>query len=262
MTIAIVLVTHESAAVIGSCLAALAGIGNLEVQLVDNASTDATVAIARRWGPRVTVLDRNRGFAAAANTGARLAGADHLCFLNPDCVLTIEAVSAARTAWRARPDAVLVPDFRQCGTLVAGRQPGYSRAKLLADLLEMRAALPRVRARLLRRPAYHDHRWHWPLGACVFVPRPVFDAIGGFDERYFLYMEDCALGAAIHAAGGEVVSLPVVLEHIGNGSSAISAERRLMLLESARLQWAAVHYGRPTAWAFGALLGALACARR
>jgi GT2 family glycosyltransferase len=254
--IAVVLVTHESAAVIGRCLAALADIPALEVVVVDNASTDATASLVRAARRELVVLERNRGFAAAANIGARHARAARLCFLNPDCLLTASAVALARAAWAENPDAVLVPDFRQGDMRVPGRQPGYSRAKLLTDLLEGRAVLPRVRARLMRRATYHDRRWWWPLGTCLFIPREVFAGVGGFDERYFLYMEDCELGAALHASGVAIESLPVALDHVGCGSSAISDGRRLALLETARLRFAAAHYGRPTAWAFQAVLHA------
>ena len=254
--IAVVLVTHESAAVLGGCLAALADIPALEVVVVDNASTDATADLVRAAGLEVIVLERNLGFAAAANVGARQARAPRLCFLNPDCALTAAAVAAARAAWNDDPTAVLVPDFRQGGTRVEGRQPGYSRVKLLTDLLEGRAALPRLRSRLMRRASYHDRRWWWPLGTCLFLPRAVFERVGTFDERYFLYMEDCELGAALHRAGIAIRSLPVALDHVGCGSSAISAAHRLALLEAARLRYAALHYGRPTAWAFQVVLHA------
>jgi N-acetylglucosaminyl-diphospho-decaprenol L-rhamnosyltransferase len=260
-TLAVVVVTYESAAVIASCLAALAPIAGLEVVIVDNASTDATVALARAAGHPVVVLDRNRGFAAAANVGAVAARAERLCFLNPDCVLTAEAVAAARTAWATAPDAVLVPDFWQQGARVAGRQPGYSPRKILADLLETRRAWPRLRARLQRHPRYHDRGWSWPLGTCLFATRSVFARAGGFDERYFLYMEDCELGATLSTLGVAIVALPVTVAHAGCGGSAVSAERRTALLDAARLGFAARHYGRPTAWALravarGAALGA------
>lgn len=254
--LAVVIVTHESAAVLPDCLAAVRASGDLETVVVDNASTDGSAALAAAAGGDVVRLDRNRGFAVAANAGARRARAARLCFLNPDCVLTAEAVAAAAAAWEAHPDAVLVPDFWQQGRRVVGRQPGYSRAKLLVDLLETRRVLPRLCARLARRPRYHDRRWAWPLGTCLFTPRRVFERAGGFDERYFLYMEDCELGAALRTLGIAIRSLPVTLAHAGCGGSAIGWDRRAALLEAARLRFAAVHYGWPTAWAFRAVLGA------
>lgn len=262
--IAVIVVTHESAAVIDACLAALAPIAGIEVVVVDNGSTDGTVERVRAAGHPVVALERNRGFAAGANAGAAHARAERLCFLNPDCVLTPEAVAAARAAWTSAPDAVLVPDFRQQGSRVAGRQPGYSRRKILADLLETRRAWPRMRARLQRHPRYHDERWAWPLGTCLFTPRATFTRAGGFDEGYFLYMEDCELGLALHDIGAPILGLPVTVDHAGCGGSAVATERRLALLDAARLRFAAIHYGRPTAWAmrlvaataaFGTMLG-------
>lgn len=247
--IAVIVVTHESAAVIDTCLAALTPIAGLDVLVVDNASTDDTAARVRAAGHTVVALERNVGFAAAANVGAARARAERLCFLNPDCVLTADAVASARAAWAADTAAVLVPDFWQQGARVVGRQPGYSPRKILADLLETRRAWPRVRARLQRHPRYHDTRWAWPLGTCLFVPRATFARAGGFDESYFLYMEDCELGLTLHDLGAPIVALPVTVAHAGCGGSAVASDRRLALLDAARIRFAARHYGRPAAWA-------------
>lgn len=243
MHITVIIVTHQSAATLGTCLRPLSGMPDVAVQVVDNASTDATREIAVRHGVRLLPLDTNRGFAAAANVGAAGVDAGLLCFLNPDCLLSDEAVAAAR---RALPEGFAgcgVPAFDQRGTVVAGRQPGYTWRKVLADVMEDNRRFPGVGRRMRGHPRHHDHRWHWPLGACVFVPAAFFALMGGFDERYFLYMEDVEFGLKVHRHGGSVVGLPVTLRHGGMEGSDISSDRRRRLLNGARIQFARRHYG-------------------
>lgn len=243
MRVTVIIVTYQSAAVLGPCLESLAGLEDVVVRVVDNASTDASRGIAMAAGADVVTLDRNIGFAAAANRGAAGESEGVLCFLNPDCQLTAEAVRAAREALRDRVACCAVPEFEQWGTVVPGRQPGYTWRKVLADLMEGRRRFRAVSRWLRRHPRHHDSRWHWPLGTCLFVPAAYFHAVGRFDERYFLYMEDVEFGLAVHRAGGEIVALPVRLRHTGMEGSTIASAARQRMLDDARIQFARRHYG-------------------
>jgi N-acetylglucosaminyl-diphospho-decaprenol L-rhamnosyltransferase len=243
MHLTVVIVTHQSAAVLGACLEALRGLDDLKVRVIDNASTDASRDIAGRFGAEVVALDRNIGFAAAANRGAEGVPAGLLCFLNPDCCLTAEAVQLARAALVDGRDACGVPAFDQWGEIVPGRQPGYTWRKVLADVLESRSGLRFVSRWLRRHPRHHDRDWHWPLGTCLFVPVHYFTSVGRFDERYFLYMEDVEFGLQVRRSGGEVIALPVTLRHVGMQGSTIPSDRRQRLLDHARIQFARRHYG-------------------
>src|SRR5271165_2351861 len=84
--IGIVIVTYNSASVIGACLdAALPTAAALVV--VDNASSDATVPEAARRGVRLIANSTNRGFAAAVNQGIAVLDSPYILLLNPDAVL-------------------------------------------------------------------------------------------------------------------------------------------------------------------------------
>src|SRR5947209_2053429 len=84
--IGIIIVTYNSASQIGACLdAALSS--SAEIVVIDNASSDNTVAEVRRRGVRLIANSANRGFAAAVNQGVRALDCPYLVLLNPDAVL-------------------------------------------------------------------------------------------------------------------------------------------------------------------------------
>jgi N-acetylglucosaminyl-diphospho-decaprenol L-rhamnosyltransferase len=244
-----VIVTHNSAAVLPDCLDSLKRSSSGSVIVVDNASTDRSVAIARAAGAEVHELDRNTGFAKAANQGARAARSSFLCFLNPDCRVDDPLLEAAANVLRQRGRCIALPRFlHDDGSVVPGCQPGYTRKKLLADVIENNFGWPRVIRLLKRMPGYDARGWQWPLCACAFIQKELFLEVGGFDERYFLYMEDVELGSSICQAGGVITGLDATVHHHAQTGSAVSLEHRVKLLNTARLQYARRHYGAGFEW--------------
>lgn len=238
-----IVVTHQSESALPACLDALDPLPDRDILVVDNASTDRTRALAAARNIRVIACAENTGFAAAANRGAREAAGPVLCFLNPDCVLTAEALAEARTALSAAPRNAAVPVFRQGGGELPGRQPGYTWRKVLADQLETNRRFPGWMRRLRAHPRHHDPAWHWPLGTVLFVGRELFHEAGGFDERYFLYMEDVAFGLALRRIGAGVLALEARVDHRGMEGSAVDPERRRDLLNRARAAYARREHG-------------------
>ncbi|MEO5757329.1 MAG: glycosyltransferase [Mesorhizobium sp.] len=240
--LAFIIITYNSSRVIGYCLDALPD--QHEIIVIDNASSDDTLDHVTREGVTIIRNSSNEGFAAAANRGAAAATAPYLCFLNPDCLVTSAAVEAALSMLCEKPDAMIVPKYVDWhGVVVAGRQPGYSRLKLTADLLDNNGMAKWAR-RLRDLPGHHNQNWSWPLAAALFVRRETFRAIGGFDERYFCYMEDVAVGFEMARRGLEIVELDHVLPHLGQHGADIPTSTRTSLIDNARLQFARLHYGR------------------
>jgi N-acetylglucosaminyl-diphospho-decaprenol L-rhamnosyltransferase len=239
-----IIVTHNAAAVLPDCLISLKRCGAGPVLVVDNASSDNSVDLARTAGVEVHELSRNDGFARAANHGARAARSEFLCFLNPDCIVEAGLLETAAQVLRQHGRCVALPDFlHDDGRIVRGCQPGYTWKKILADIIEDNRHWSLV-VRLLRFLPGHDARnWHWPLCACAFITRDFFFEAGGFDEQYFLYMEDVEFGLSVARAGGAVVALDSTVYHHAHLGSSISPALRMMLLNTARLQYARRHYG-------------------
>lgn len=252
MVLSIVVVTHRSAHVLPGLLSSLDRVARRGVHVVDNGSTDETRAVLAEAGVATIALAENRGFAHAANLGARAAAGRWLCFLNPDTRPSPPLFEAGVRAL-ARGGTCAVPRLREPGRTIEGRQPGYTRWKLVCDMIE--TGISRRLATGLRRvPGHDDPRWHWAHGACLFVSRDAFLRLGGFDERFFLYMEDVDFGRRFEGAGGRVVAIDETVDHDVGGSSAVSEARHRALLDAGRIRYGEIHYGR----GFARLLAAIA----
>lgn len=240
-----VVVTHRSAACIAACVRALRLSGVSHIVVVDNASSDESADIAERLGCDVVRLPRNHGFAVAANAGARLCRTPTIAFVNPDCIVDVATVRRGAKLCAASTPTCAVPDFLDVdGTITRGVQGGYTPRILIAAVRASRTGKP-VSA---RSKSWEDSAWNWPLGACLFVGRRAFRATGGFDEAYFLYMEDVDFGRRWCERGGLVLSTETIVEHAAQTGSDVPSVDRVRQLNRARLRFARERFGPLTAW--------------
>lgn len=196
-----------------------------EIILVDNGSTDGSREMAGADFPTVKILPlgRNPGFGAANNAGAREAEGEHLFFLNNDTLVAEDIVSPLSLLLDAHPDwGVIGPRVRNPDgsfQLSFGRFPtpgGERRTRREMRLLRKRdpATLADFEIRYARTTPVD-----WISGAALFARREAFDAVGGFDEGYFLYFEDADLCRRIARAGFAVIHEPArSLVHLGGMS--------------------------------------------
>ena len=214
--LAVVIVTHESRDEIDACLEALVRHGPpfaTETVVVDNGSTDGTAAhVAARW-PAVRVLaGDNTGFAAGCNRGIAATAGELVLLLNPDTEVGPGSVARLVAALDARPDAAIAGPRIVNGAGDAEMSFGA----MISPLVEARrklllAALDRGYAPVRAWAARHTRRVRevdWVSGACLLVRRADAEAVGGLDERYFLYEEDVDFCAAIRARGRTVLFRP------------------------------------------------------
>lgn len=207
--LAVVLVTHDSAAHLPGTLAALLpqlGADD-ELLVVDNVSRDGTPALVRERFPRATVLETgaNLGFAGGCNAGAEATRAPLLLFLNPDaipapdCLARLRDAATAHPRWGAWQALVTLPGGTHVNT-----SGGVTHFLGIAWAGECDAPVG---------PG-EDREVGFASGAALVVRRDAWDAVDGFDPDFFMYMEDVDLSLRLRLAGwGVGIARAAVVEH-------------------------------------------------
>jgi GT2 family glycosyltransferase len=230
--LAIIIVTFNSAADVGTCLesipAAAAATAH-EVVVVDNASADGTAALVRERFPDVRVLDAgaNLGFARANNLGIRATAGELVLFLNPD---TAPADGSIDRLVRVLDT---IPHVAVAGPRIVdeGGRVELSYGAMIGPFAELRQKLlthghargwPLISTQI-ERASLQGSFPDWVSGACLLIRRAELERAGLFDERYFLYTEDVDLCAAVRAQGGLVRFSPEAEVVHTRGASRASA---------------------------------------
>lgn len=236
-----IVVTYRSREVIDDLLDDLAGAVD-EVVVVDNASDDGTrEALRARNGIRCVFRNRNDGFAAGVNDGVAAATGRYLFLVNPDARVPQGAVERLLAASRRHPGETVGPLVRSPG----GRlQPSRSGVPSLWNLLGEQFLVPesarpgRWPARLWPRWRSYDREAVAPVlsGCALLVPRELWQLVGPFDERFFLFWEEVDWQVRAQRAGRRSWIVPdAEVEHGRGTSSDVGALRRSELYcEAAR----------------------------
>lgn len=202
----VVIVSYECREALRRCLRSLHETGDdLRTVVVDNASTDGSAAMVQAEFPSVHLigLDRNIGFGAAVNRAAAVGTSELLLLLNPDTEVTAEAIATLRDAIGRDPGIGGVgPRIRdEAGELELSRGRTMSPAnEAWFKILEAVRGLRPVRG-WLERSYGRAAETSSLTAACLLVRRESFEAVRGFDERFFLYGEDVDLCRRMARAG-------------------------------------------------------------
>lgn len=235
--LAVVIVNYNAGDLLRACIASLyaaSGDLDLEVVVVDNASRDASTEAARQAHPAVRVIENpvNRGFASAANRGIGETGAPFVFLLNPDATVTGGTLASLVKVVKERPRV------GAAGCLVRNTdgslQPSARRVPGMGEGLA-HAFLGRVAPANRWSRSYTMADWdraserevEWVSGSAMLLRRAAVDAVGGFDERYFMYVEDVDLCTRLREAGWRVLFTPELEVTHEVGVSARSHPRRM-----------------------------------
>ena len=257
----VIIVNWNSAALLGECLRSVIGNGFQagvvrEVIVVDNASHDRSLSIAHQLAEahpiRIVSNDRNRGFAAACNQAASIAHGEYLLFLNPDCRLMPGALEAACRVLNAAPSIGVV------GVALESDDGQVSRSCYrfpnLCNFLYRITGLSFLSQRFpdgsMRDWAHDcDRTVDHVIGAFYVVRAQEFRAIGGFDERFFVYLEDLDLSLRYRHGGQVCMFLASARSyHKGGGTSTRARAHRLFYATRSRILYAFKHFSAPEGW--------------
>ncbi len=232
VTVSVIIVTCNSGPVLNDCLgaiAAAAGQCTFESIVVDNASKDNSLDIAESHHARIISNAANRGFAAACNQGARLAGGDYLLFLNPDVVPDPYSIERLVDACKTLPDAGLISARLRNDD--GSYQPTSRRFPSLTNLIFSRGSILSHLLGSSARYTYGDFVETTEVdavaGTFVLVSRERFNLVGRFDQRFFMYMEDTDLSRRLVAHGFANYIEPSAggVHRWGRGSDALDVTR-------------------------------------
>ena len=208
MTIAIAILNYNGAKLLEQFLpSVLEHSTNVEVYVIDNGSTDNSLEVLATRFPKVTaiLLHENAGYAEGYNKGLQEIDAEVVCLLNSDIKVTPHWLLPITTFLETHPEVALVqpkikdlakPDHFE----YAGAAGGY------LDIM----GLPYCRGRMGRTCekdiGQYDNNAQvtWASGACLFVRKSVFNALGGFDASFFMHFEEIDLCLRAQAKGHQV----------------------------------------------------------
>ena len=246
----IIIVNYNTAAHLAACLASLRDAPPAaphRITVIDNASTDASVALVTETWPAVDVvaLPENIGFAAANNAGIRRTSAPLILLLNSDTIVPEGAIDRlvarleATGAVAAGPrliDATLSPEVSFGPMLTPwGEAMQRCRVKLAAS------RKPWAR-RYIARHVSQERTVDWVSGACLLVRRAAAEEAGLLDERYFMYEEDVDFCAALRARGGRILFTPTAeILHLRGGSFAATGQAPSPLYDRSHLRFYEKH---------------------
>jgi GT2 family glycosyltransferase len=232
--ISVLVVNYNGMTYLGDCLASLQQQtcrGELEIIVIDNASTDGSAHFLKRDHPDIRILNlkRNEGFAGGNNAGLRIARGEFIAFLNNDAVadprwleFLLQAIErdarlggvASKVLFRSRPDVI-----------------NSAGLELYRDGRGGDRGLGQVKARF-GEPA----EVFGPCGAGMLLRRELIEEVGPFDARFFLYYEDLDLAWRARLRGWRFNYEPqAIAYHVHGGTSGLGSPFFLFHVERNRV---------------------------
>lgn len=229
LSVSAIVVSFQTGPALFDCLWALVGDPDVgQVVVVDNGNPPDVVAQLEEMADagRIVLVGEgvNHGFAAGVNLGAQAASGERLLVINPDAVLRRGSVAALEAALGAEP---AIAGGRLYGADGMEQRGGRRRQLTLASAAGTFLGLSRVMGRWF--PSINRHREPQPpgpvpmdavSGALMYFTREGFSQLYGFDEGYFLHVEDLDICRRAEMEGGSVTYTPLAgVYHYGATSN-------------------------------------------
>lgn len=236
-----------------------------ELLLADNGSADgAPQALAATGAAKLLPTGGNRGYGGAANHGAKAAAASSawVVVANPDVTWhpgALDAMVDAAARWPRGgafgpairdDDGTLYPSARELPSLRFG--VGHA---LLARVWPTNPWSTGYHRRQETTDASTERTAGWLSGSCLLLRREAFEAVGGFDESYFMFFEDTDLGQRLGQAGWASVYVPsATVTHVGGASWKERPEPMIRAHHRSAYQYLSRRYARWWQWPLRAAL--------
>jgi GT2 family glycosyltransferase len=266
--VTLVIVSWNTREMLRHCLQSVyesAGVVDLQIIVVDNASADGSARMVAEEFPRVQLIanTENRGFAAANNQGVALARGRYVLLLNSDTIVLDGVIEKTVAFARTHPEAAVVG----CRVLNADRTPQSScflfpsALNLLIGALYLNKLFPRSRFWGRERLTWWDgleaRAVDVVTGCFMLVRRDAIAQVGGMDEAFFMYAEEADWCYRFQQAGWAVLFFPGAnIIHLGGASSRQAPSKMRLQLAGSILYFLRKHRSR-SQYVLGCLLTAL-----
>jgi GT2 family glycosyltransferase len=203
----------------------------LEIFVIDNASTDGSVQMVRKKYPTVNLIENseNIGFAAACNQAIRLVNTEYILLLNPDVIISEDTLEKMinHMEKHKRVGITGCKIINESGKIERSAFPRPSLFNEINDILGkfrieriLPANLTRRKYDKLAKTGKEPFSVYWVCGACLMIRKKVVDEIGLLDENYFLFSEDVDWCCRAKEKGWVVTYYPwtKVIHYIGFSS--------------------------------------------
>ena len=243
--VTVVIVSYNTKDILTECLEALfknsKGIA-MEVIVVDNDSHDGSAAMVRERFKNVSLIanSSNLGFAAANNQAFDIAQGNYIILLNPDAYIGPSSLENAIAFMDGKPQCGI------CGGKIISPEGNLEpSARRFPSPLSKFLTLSGLSARFPKSPFFNRHEFggfthdrplevDWVPGTFTIIRKSMLDAIGAFDERFYIYYEETDLCLRAKKEGWKVCFIPdAEVLHIGGASS---KTRKDMTFDSAASQ--------------------------
>ncbi len=207
-----------------------------EIIVVDNASSDGSVAMLAAEYPQVKIIanKENRGFGAANNQGFAVMQGRYALLINTDAVLTAGAVQKLWDFAEANPRAAIV-----CGQLLNADGSKQNSIAAFPTLLTLAVNTSLLEYLFPHRYPSKRYKHAGPLevdsaiGACMMIRKKALDEVSFFDDRYFFFFEETDMAYAMKRAGWRIYQVPdALIYHLQGQSIGHNARSRIEFYRS------------------------------
>ena len=269
-SIAVVVVNYNTREFLRSCLSAVLREKPSEVIVVDNASSDGSVEMLKASYPGVFLHEnrRNIGYGAAANQAISGSNADYLLLLNSDTMVHAGTLHALTTYLDQHPDVAIVgprlvnPD----GSLQPSCYPfpgtirWYLHYEISGQIIRRTPILAERQQSIW--PHSRAQRVPWVMGAALAIRRKAFNAVGGFDESFFMYCEETDLCYRLSTVGWQVHFAPsATVTHVGQASTKQYRTDMAVQHIASKLLFYRRHYSSLRSWILTVMMKSTVLAR-
>ncbi len=219
-----------------------------KVVVVDNGSTDDSLENVCAFDSlEIIRAGENLGFGRACNLGASFCSSEYILLLNPDAEVyerTFEDLKEYLSSEKSQSVGIVgIQLVDETGHIARSctRFPGP--VAFVAGALGVDRIFPKIGHFMSEWPHDESRIVDHVIGAFYLIRRDLFNSLGGFDERFFLYLEDLDLSLRAKKAGWNTVFLANIRAfHAGGGTSRQIKARRLFYATRSKLQYAFKHF--------------------